>query len=52
MFWLIQAFLRFFGIIIVRLERPQAARGLPVFTIPFGIAGKPPGLEPPPPILE
>jgi hypothetical protein len=52
MFWLIQTILRFFGIIVIRLEQQDTAADKPVFCIPFGIAGdKPPGLEPPP-ILE
>jgi hypothetical protein len=53
MFWLIQTILRFFGIIVIRLEQQDTAADKPVFTIPFGIAGdKPPGLEPPPVIKE
>jgi len=52
MFWLIQTILRFFGIIIIRLEQQDTAADKPVFCIPFGIAGdRPPGLEPPP-VLE
>jgi hypothetical protein len=53
MFHIIRAILRFFGIIIIRLEQQDTAADKPVFTIPFGIAGdKPPGLEPPPVIKE
>jgi hypothetical protein len=52
MLHIIRAILRFFGIIIIRLEREDTAADKPVFTIPFGIAGKPPGLEPPPVIKE
>ena len=52
MFHILRAILRFFGIIIIRLEQQDTAADKPVFTIPFGIAGKPPGLEPPPVIKE